>query len=353
MDDERLAKIEQEKQNAINQSNNMYNGLLQDNQNIYDQQQEYANQYEKTQNEALDKQLAFNEQKINQQKEIARQNFETEQKKAKNDFVSYTNPYGLQAEQFASQGLLNSGVSETAKLGGFNSYQNRLASANKVMQDAYIQYDNDMNQARLNNDVQKAQNALAKLEMQLKYSESFYNNKSTLTQNQLSNNQQLDSDYYNRYNTVYNNIQAEKQRAEAIRQWEAELAEKQRQYNENMAFQKSESQRQQANWEKEYALSKAASARTSTSTRRSSGGSSSTKKSNSSKSSTLTNGSSGNGNYEPTGYSIRNGDVSQELLTKDGKYYYKNGKKYVDISNNIAQLNNDFMTLKDGTVIVR
>lgn len=257
MDDERLAKIEQEKQNAINQSNNTYNDLLQGNQDIYNQQQEYANQYEKTQNEALDKQLAFNEQKINQQKEIARQNMETEQKKAKNDFVSYTNPYGLQAEQFASQGLLNSGVSETAKLGGFNSYQNRLASANKAMQDAFVQYDNDMNQARLNNDVQKAQNALAKLEMQLKYSESFYNNKSTLTQNQLSNNQQLDSDYYNRYQTTYNNIQTEKQRAEATRQWELEMQEKQRQYNENMAWQKAEAQRQQSNWEKEYALSKA------------------------------------------------------------------------------------------------
>ena len=256
MDDERLAKIEQEKQNALSQSNNMYSGLLQDNQNIYNQQQEYANQYEKTQNEALDKQLAFNEQKINQQKEVARQNMETEQKKAKNDFVSYTNPYGLQAEQFASQGLLNSGVSETAKLGGFNSYQNRLASANKAMQDAFIQYDNDMSQARLNNDVQKAQNALAKLEMQLKYSESFYNNKSTLTQNQLSNNQQLDSDYYNRYQTTYNNIQAEKQKAEQIRQWEAEMAEQKRQYDLNLAYKKEQDKIAQSNWEKEYALSK-------------------------------------------------------------------------------------------------
>jgi len=343
MDDERLAKIEQEKQNALNQSNNTYNDLLQGNQDIYNQQQEYANKYEQTQNEALDKQLAFNEQKINQQKEIAKQNMETEQKKAKNDFVSYTNPYGIQAEQFASQGLLNSGVSETAKLGGFNTYQNRLASANKAMQDAFVQYDNDMNEARLNNDVQKAQNALAKLEMQLKYSESFYNNKSTLTQNQLSNNQQLDSDYYNRYQTTYNNIQTEKQRAEAIRQWELEMQEKQRQYNENLAFQKAESQRQQANWEKEYALSKSASSR------RSSGGNGSA----SSKSQSLTNGTSGSGVYEPTGYSIRNGDVSQELLTKDGKYYYKNGKKYVDISNNIAQINDNFMTLTNGTVIVR
>lgn len=337
MDDERLAKIEQEKQNALNQSNNTYNDLLQGNQDIYNQQQEYANKYEQTQNEALDKQLAFNEQKINQQKEIAKQNMETEQKKAKNDFVSYTNPYGLQAEQFASQGLLNSGVSETAKLGGFNSYQNRLASANKAMQDAFVQYDNDMNQARLNNDVQKAQNALAKLEMQLKYSESFYNNKSTLTQNQLSNNQQLDSDYYNRYQTTYNNIQAEKQRDEAIRQWELEMQEKQRQYNENLAFQKAESQRQQANWEKEYALSKSAS------TRRSSGGSS---RSSSSLDDTVKSDT-----YDLTGYPIQIGNVSQELLTKDGRYYYKNGKKYVDVSDKIANVNDMFLTLVDGTVI--
>lgn len=343
MDDERLAKIEQEKQNAINQSNNTYNGLLQDNQNIYNQQQEYANQYEKTQNEALDKQLAFNEQKINQQKEIARQNMETEQKKAKNDFVSYTNPYGLQAEQFASQGLLNSGVSETAKLGGFNSYQNRLASANKAMQDAFVQYDNDMNQARLNNDVQKAQNALAKLEMQLKYSESFYNNKSTITQNQLSNNQQLDSDYYNRYQTTYNNIQTEKQRAEAIRQWELEMQEKQRQYNENMAWQKAEAQRAQANWEKEYALSKTAAAR------KSSGGSSSNS-SSLTNNSYLTNNIPKNG-YKGTDYSVRIGDTSTMLWENNGRYYIKDGKSYKDVSDQIASINDMFLTLADGTII--
>ena len=134
--DERLNLINQQKQEAINNSNNTYNNLLQDNQNLFNQQQDYANQYEQTQNEALDKQLAFNTEKIEQQKEIARQNKETEEKKAKNDYTAYVNPYGLQAESFASRGLLNSGVSETAKLGGYNSYQNRLASANKAMQDA-------------------------------------------------------------------------------------------------------------------------------------------------------------------------------------------------------------------------
>lgn len=275
MDEERLAKIEQEKQNALNQSNNIYNELLKDNQNIFNQQNEYANSYEKIQNETLDKQLAFQQQQIEQQKENAQKNMEIESQKAKNDYAAYVNPYGIQAESFANQGLLNSGVSETAKLGSFNTYQNRLATANKAMQEAFTQYDKDINEARLNNDVQKAQNALTKLQLQLEYSNNFYNNKSTITQNQLSNNQNIDSDYYNRYQTEYNNIQAEKQRQEAIRQWEAELAEQQRQYNETLAYQKAQAAQEQANWEKEYALAKSSSSKSNNSYTLTNGGSSS------------------------------------------------------------------------------
>ena len=265
MDDERLAKINQEKQNAINASNATYNQMLQDNQNLYNQQNEYANTYEKTQNETLDKQLAYQEGLIEQQKEIARENKEIEDKKAKNDYSSFINPYGYQAESEAINGFTNSGVSETAKLGGWNTYQNRLASANKAMQDAFTQYDNDMNEARMNNDVQKAQNALAKLQMQLGFAESFYTNKTNIPQNQLSNNQALDSEYNSRYNTTYNQILEEQARAEAIRQWEAEMAEQQRQYNESLAYQKQQDALAQANWEKEYALAKKSASKSSSS----------------------------------------------------------------------------------------
>ena len=236
--DERLAQIESEKQKALNETKSTYDAMLQDNQNLFNQQNQYANTYEQTQKEALDKQLAYQETLINQQKESARKNMEFESKKAKNDYTAYTNPYGNQAESFASQGLLNSGVSETAKLGGWNTYQNRLATANKTMQDALTEYDNTMNEARLTYDVQKAENALAKLEMQLSFAESFYNNKATISQNQLTSNQNIDSEYYNRYQTEYNNIQNEKAQEEAIRQFNAQLAEEQRQYNESMTYQK-------------------------------------------------------------------------------------------------------------------
>lgn len=267
MEDERLTKINQERDAALQQSNDTYNAILQDNQNLYNQQQQYANDYLNTQNEMLDKQLAFNQEQIEKQKEIARQNMETEQKKAKNDYTQFINPYGYRNENLAERGLLKSGVSETSMLGGFNTYQNRLASANKAMQDAFVQYDTDMNAARLNNDVQKAQNALNALKMNLEFAETFYTNKSNTMQNQLSNNQNIDNNYYNRYQTEYGNIQNEKERAEQIRQWEAELAEKQRQYNETLAFQKQQAEQEQANWEKQYALSKSASSSSSSSSR--------------------------------------------------------------------------------------
>lgn len=257
MEDERLSAINQQKQEAINQSNNIYEGLLTDNENLYNQQQDYANQYEQIQNDTLDKQLAFQQQEIEKQKQEAQQIKENEAKKAQNDYMSFINPYGAQAESQASSGLLNSGLSETSRLGGWNTYQNRLATANKAMQDAFVEYDSAINEARLNNDVQKAQNALNKLQMQLEYAQNYYSNKSTISQNQLSNNQSLDSDYYNRYQTEYQNIQNEKAQAEAIRQWEAEMAEQQRQFNEQMAWQQEQARIAQEQWEREYALSKA------------------------------------------------------------------------------------------------
>ena len=267
MEDERLAAINQQKQEAINQSNSMYEGLLNDNQNIYNQSNQYAEQYEQTQNSALDQQLAFQEDLINQQKEEAQKNMEAEQKRAQNDYMAFINPYGNQAESMASSGLLNSGASETSKLGGFNTYQNRLATANKAMQDAFTEYDNAINEARLNNDVQKAQNALTKLQMQLEASQNFYSNKSTISQNQLSNNQALDSEYYNRYQTEYNNIQAEREREEAIRQYEEQLAFQREQFE----YQKQQDALAQQNWEREYELSRSA-ARSSSSSSGSSGG---------------------------------------------------------------------------------
>lgn len=245
MDDERLSKIEGEKQKAMQYSDDFYNSLLNDNKYLYDLKNDYANNYEQTQNDISDKQLEHYKKIIEQEKDEARRNFKTESNKALNDYTSFVNPYGYQAEAMASNGLSNTGVSETAKLGGWNSYQNRLASANKAMQDAFTSFDNDLNEAILNNDVQKAQNALEKLQMQIEFADSFYSNKMNIGQNQLNNKQALDSEYYERYQDIISQINYEREREEARRQ-----------YEEQFAYQKQLDGQEQSNWEREYALSK-------------------------------------------------------------------------------------------------
>lgn len=269
LEDERLAKIESEKQNAINNSNSVYQTLNNQAENLYNQQQQYAADYQKTQDEVLDKQLANQTAKIEQQKQVATQNRDTEAKRARNDYQAYINPYGVNAESLASRGLLNSGLSETSQLGGYNTYQNRVASANKVLQDAITAYDNDINDAQLNNDVAKAQNALTKLEMQLKYAQSYYDTSSQLAQNSLANQQSLNSQYANQYQAMLGQILNENQYKESIRQYNADLAEKQRQYNQNLAYQKERDRIADEQWQKEYELSKQSVA----ASRRSSGGS--------------------------------------------------------------------------------
>lgn len=289
MEDERLAKIEQAKLDAINQSNNTYDQMHQDNQNLLNQQTNYAEQYEQTQNEALDKQLDFYKQNIEQQKKNAQQNYETESRKAENDYVAYNNPYGYQAEMMASKGQLQSGISQTSQLGSYNAYQNRLATANKTMQDAFTQYDLDMNEAIINNDVQKAQNALAKLEMILGFQQNFYDSKNQIAQSQLSNNQALDESYHGRYMDMINQINAEK-----------ELSEKIRQYEQNLAYQKERDAVADAQWEKEYKLAKNSASR-------------------SSSGSGVSGGKIVKGNDE-----IKDGDEAK-TKEKPADYYYSNG----------------------------
>lgn len=254
--DDRLTLIEQEKQKALQDSNNLYSNLQEQNQNLYNQQKEYADEQEGLQNEALDKQLSFREGQIEKQKETARENKHQEEIKAKNDYTSYTNQYGVEAENLASRGLLNSGVSETMKLGAYNTYQNRLANANKTMQDAITEYDNTMNEARLTYDTKKAENALKKLELMLSYSKSYYDTNATFGQNQLQNNQNLNSEYNNQYNTIRNQIQNEKELEERIRQYNEDMTYQKQKDQTELEYQKERDRIADKQWQKEYNLAK-------------------------------------------------------------------------------------------------
>ena len=65
-DAERYEKLANERQAAINQSNNMYNDLLNKNTQYSQSVDSYLKNYQQTQNDIYDKQTAFNVELQNQ-----------------------------------------------------------------------------------------------------------------------------------------------------------------------------------------------------------------------------------------------------------------------------------------------
>ena len=219
----RLNAVNTEKTNAINESNNTYNQLMKDEATRRDSLNNLANQYESQQNAILDRQLESYQKTIDQQKADAEKQAFNERVKALNSYTEYTNPYGYQSEVMGNAGLSNSGVGQIAQQSAYVTYQNRVASANTALQDAITKYDKEMDDAILNRDVTKAQNALTKLQTQMNNLDNYYNNISTLSQNQLTAKQNLNNAYTNNYNNVYNQIMNEKQFDESVRQFNEQM----------------------------------------------------------------------------------------------------------------------------------
>ena len=124
----------------------------------------------------------------------------------------------------------------------YNTYQNRLGTARKSMQDAGIEFDNAIRQAQLSNDETLAQNALKALQDKLNIALEGFNYKSDQENNRLNWNNTINNNYYNRYKDVESQIN-----------YENETAEKIRQYNENMAYQKEQQRLEQQRWEQQMA----------------------------------------------------------------------------------------------------
>lgn len=250
--DERFQQVEDEKKEQLNQYNQTYDNLIAEREDLTNQQQGLVDQWQQTQNENLDKQFQFQQDLINQQKAETEKAYEKEAKSAYTDYQKEVDRYGVSREQQVANGLGNTGYSESSKVSMYNTYQNRLATAKESMDKAYLEFDNAIREAQLTNDVTKAENALTALQQKLQISLEAFNYKDTATQNKLNWQQQINSDYYNRYQNVLNQINYENEQAEAIRQYNEQMKFQQ----EQLEYQKEQDRIAQQQWEKEYALAK-------------------------------------------------------------------------------------------------
>lgn len=235
--DERFKAVENEKNQAIANVNNTYGNMVNQSNQFYQNQIDASNQYAETQKELQQQNTDFAIEKVEQQKAQAEQDYTKEQKGAYVDYQKQSDTYGANAEQMASNGLLNTGYAESSQVQMYTAYQNRVAVARESYNRAVLNYDNAIKEAQLQNNSALAEIAYQALQTQLELSLQGFQSKNALLQQQLEMQNQTEDRYYNRWQNVLQQINTENALAEQVRQ-----------YNENMAL-----QREQFNWQKQQA----------------------------------------------------------------------------------------------------
>lgn len=173
-----------------------------------DLENKYANNLQQ-QNDILAQQSAIQKEQsqantnqtineINQQREYANKDFNKEARGAYQDYQKIVNPYGVQAEKMASNGLGNAGYSETSKLNAYNTYQNRYATARESADRLQQDFNNQITQARLSGNKELAEIALNELQTKMTNLWNQLNLDTSLAQNKVSYNQWLDEFNYNK-----------------------------------------------------------------------------------------------------------------------------------------------------------
>lgn len=285
-DDKRFTEVKNQEATAVRETQGTYDKMINQTDNYYQQQIDASKDWEAKQNELQQAQTDFTVDKIEQQKAQAEKDYTREQKGAYTDYQKATNQYGANAEKLASQGLNVTGYSESTRTNAFNTYQNRYATARESYNKAILNYDNGIREAQLANNAALAQIAYETLQKQLELSLQGFQYKNTLVLQKLDAVNQQKDRYYQRWRDVESQINTENTLAEQIRQYNESMALQKQQFD----FQKQQAAQEQANWEKQYALSvsnanKSSSSSKSSSSKKSSSGSSNTK---------LTNGASSN-----------------------------------------------------------
>jgi hypothetical protein len=318
---------------------------------FYQAQKDAVNDYKNQQTQLQQQQTDFAIQKIEQQKELADKDYLKEQKGAYVDWQKQSNQFGANAEQMASQGLANTGFSESSQVSMFNTYQNRVTTAREVYNQAVQNFNNSIQEARLANNSKLAEIAYNALQQSLALSLEGFQYKNTLILDQINKQQETEDRYYARWQDVQSQINTENAMREQIRQYEQDYAMKEKQYQEDirqfntqieyykqkdakeyeleikkLEEQKRQAQQAQANWEKEYALAKS---------KASGSGSSGGSGGGSTKKATLTNPkSTANLNQNPK--SVVNISKQKSASTSE----YNNVLKMARTSYNAAKFNN-------------
>jgi hypothetical protein len=233
-EDKRFGEVEADKEAALSELEQTYAGMIGESDKYYQAQIDASKQWADKQSQLQQENTDFAIQQIEQQKGQAQKDYTKEQSGAYVDWQKQSNQYGAKAEQQAAAGMTGTGFSESAQVSMYNTYQNRVASAREVMTRAMLQYDNDIQAARLQNNSILAEIAYQSLQQQLELSLQGFQYKNNLILEQANKKVEMDQMYYQRYQDVLAQINHENAMAEEIRQFNQNYELQMKQYNESI-----------------------------------------------------------------------------------------------------------------------
>lgn len=233
-EDERFTQVEADKSAAMTDLENTYNGIIDQTDDYYQAQIDASKQWGETQSQLQQEQTDFAIEQIEQQKDQALKDYTKEQSGAYVDWQKQSNQYGAQAEKQAAAGLTNTGFSESSQVGMYNAYQNRVASARESYNQAILNYNNAIKDARLQNNSVLAEIAYKSLQQQLELSLAGFQYKNNLLLEQANKKVEMDNTYWNRYQDVLNQINTENALTEQIRQFNQTYELQLKEYNESI-----------------------------------------------------------------------------------------------------------------------
>lgn len=231
--EDKLTKLEEEKSQVLTDAEKAYGDMAGSMKENIDKQitasQDWATTQKNLQQDRTD--LTINQ--IKQQKEQARKDYTKELSGAYTDYKKESNRYGVGAEEMAAAGLSGTGYSESSQVSMYNAYQSRVAAARESYNQAVLNYDNAIAEAKLQNSSALAEIAYNALQQELTLTMQGleYENEFLLALE--DRKAQIEDSYHNQYMDVWNQMNREREFEESVRQYEQDFAENKRQYDQD------------------------------------------------------------------------------------------------------------------------
>ena len=249
-EDERFAKVEAEEQEALTELEQTYGDIIGNTDKYYQDQIDASKDWADKQSQLQQEQTDFTIEQIEQQKGQAQKDYTKEQSGAYVDWQKQSNQYGANAEAMASSGMAGTGFSESSQVSMYNTYQNRVATARESYNQAVLNYNNAIKDARLQNNAVLAEIAANALQTQLELSLQAFQYKNTLTLELADKKLQTKEFYSNEWQKVLNQINTEHALAEEVRQFDETM-----EYNTTQAELNRQHDAQQAELDRQHTSS--------------------------------------------------------------------------------------------------